>query len=36
MMSIENVTRILVFIKSNIKSKPVITYINNLLQELKQ
>lgn len=35
-MSVENVTRILVFIKRNIKSPTVITYINNLLEELKQ
>jgi len=35
-MPIENVIRILVFIKRNIKSKPVIEYINDSIRELKQ
>lgn len=35
-MPIENVIRILVFIKRNIKSPTVIEYINKLLEELKQ
>lgn len=35
-MPIESVIRILVFIKRNIKSKPVTTYINSLLEELKK
>ena len=35
-MPIENVIRILVFIKRNIKSPTVIEYINDSIRELKQ
>ena len=35
-MPIENVIRILWFIKRNIKSKPVIEYINDSIRELKE